>query len=65
MKKALMTVLFCLCVCSALTVTASAQELVVGGQAVGIQVGTKGVIVAGLIVLLATYGVVSAGSLFG
>ena len=48
MKKALMTVLFCLCVCSALTVTASAQELVVGGQAVGIQVGTKGVIVAGL-----------------
>ena len=48
MKKALMTALLCLCTCSALTVTASAQELVVGGQAVGIQVGTKGVIVAGL-----------------
>ncbi len=48
MKKALISALFCLCACSALTVTASAQELVVGGQAVGIQVGTKGVIVAGL-----------------
>lgn len=48
MKKTVITALFSLAVAAALTTAAWAQELVVGGQAVGIQVGTKGVLIAGL-----------------
>lgn len=48
MRKTVITALFSLAVTAALTTAAWAQELVVGGQAVGIQVGTKGVLIAGL-----------------
>lgn len=48
MRKTVITTLFSLAVAAALTTAAWAQELVVGGQAVGIQVGTKGVLIAGL-----------------
>ena len=48
MRKTVITALFSLAVAAALTTAAWAQELVVGGQAVGIQVGTKGVLIAGL-----------------
>ena len=48
MKKSIAAALFSLLVCSVLTTPVWAQELVVGGQAVGIQVGTDGVLVAGL-----------------
>lgn len=48
MRKTVITALFSLAVAVALTTAAWAQELVVGGQAVGIQVGTKGVLIAGL-----------------
>ena len=51
MRKTVITALFSLAVAAALTTAAWAQELVVGGQAVGIQVGTKGVLIAGLSVL--------------
>lgn len=48
MKKHLFTGLWTLCLMSLLTVPAWAQELIVGGQAVGIQMSTEGVLVAGL-----------------
>lgn len=48
MKKAAVTAIACLVLCCAMPAAAYAQELMVGGQAVGIQVGTKGVMVAGL-----------------
>ena len=48
MKKALISGLFSLVLTAALTVPAFAEELIVGGQAVGIQISTDGVIVAGL-----------------
>lgn len=48
MKKAIASALLSLSLCAALSVPAWAQELVVGGQAVGIQAGTQGVLVAGL-----------------
>lgn len=48
MKKAIVSALLSLSLCAALSVPAWAQELVVGGQAVGIQAGTQGVLVAGL-----------------
>ncbi|MGI5977162.1 MAG: SpoIVB peptidase [Candidatus Limivicinus sp.] len=48
MKKTVITAACCLILGAALSPAASAQELVVGGQAVGIQVGTDGVYVAGL-----------------
>lgn len=48
MKKAIVSALLSLTLCAALSVPAWAQELVVGGQAVGIQAGTQGVLVAGL-----------------
>lgn len=48
MRKAMITALWCALLASFLTVGAFAQELLVGGQTVGIQVGMKGVLVAGL-----------------
>lgn len=48
MRKATVTAVMCLLICAAVPSAAYAHELVVGGQAVGIQAGTQGVIVAGL-----------------
>ena len=48
MKKTITTGLWALLLTSLLTVPASAQELIVGGQAVGIQLNTEGVLVAGV-----------------
>lgn len=48
MRKAIVTALWCTLLAALLTVGAFAQELLVGGQVVGIQVGMKGVLVAGL-----------------
>ncbi len=47
MKKTILTVLGCLILTAALPITAYAQELIVGGQAVGIRVQTRGVLVSG------------------
>ncbi len=47
MKKIVVTGLWSLLILSGLTLPAFAQELLVGGQAVGIQISTDGVIVAG------------------
>lgn len=48
MKKILISGAFCLMLSAVFTVPAFAEELVVGGQAVGIQISTEGVLVAGL-----------------
>ena len=48
MKKTIITALWTLFVVSCLTVPAFAQELLVGGQVVGVQISMKGVLVAGL-----------------
>lgn len=48
MKKTIITALWSLLVVSCLTVPAFAQELLVGGQVVGVQISMKGVLVAGL-----------------
>lgn len=48
MKKTVITLMLCLCAGACLGGEACAQELVVGGQAVGIQVKSEGVLVAGL-----------------
>ena len=48
MKKAIITALFGLFITAFFPVSAWAQELVVGGEAVGIQISTKGVLVAEL-----------------
>ena len=48
MKKTIITALWSLMIVSCLSAPAFAQELLVGGQVVGIQVSTKGVLVAGL-----------------
>ena len=48
MKKTIVTGLWALLLTSLLTLPAFAQELIVGGQAVGIQISTDGVLVAGL-----------------
>lgn len=48
MKKMLISAAFCLMLSAVLTVPAFAEELIVGGQAVGIQISTEGVLVAGL-----------------
>lgn len=48
MKKTLITALWSLLIVSCLSVPAFAQELLVGGQIVGVQISTKGVLVAGL-----------------
>ena len=48
MKKTIITALWSLVIVSCLSAPAFAQELLVGGQVVGIQVSTRGVLVAGL-----------------
>ena len=48
MKRNGMTLLLCLCLFAALPATAYAQEVAVGGQIVGIQIRTDGVMVAGV-----------------
>lgn len=48
MKKGIKTFIFCLLLTAALPVSAFAQELVVGGQPVGIRIVTDGVLVAGV-----------------
>ena len=48
MKKALVSTLLCFSLAAALSTVAFAQELTVGGQVVGIQISTDGVIVAGV-----------------
>ena len=48
MKKTIITALFCFVLASVMPTAAYAMELVVGGQAVGIQLSTDGVMVAGL-----------------
>ena len=48
MKKTFITALWSLLIVSCLTVPAFAQELLIGGQVVGVQISTKGVLVAGL-----------------
>lgn len=48
MKKALVSTLLCFSLAAALSTGAFAQELTVGGQVVGIQISTDGVIVAGV-----------------
>ena len=48
MKKVISAAFCCVFLSCALRVAASAQELLVGGQVVGIQVGMKGVLVAGI-----------------
>lgn len=48
MKKAIISTLLCFSLTAALSTVAFAQELTVGGQVVGIQISTDGVIVAGV-----------------
>ena len=48
MKKTFLTGVWTLLLISVLTVPAFAEELIVGGQAVGVQISTDGVLVAGL-----------------
>ena len=48
MKKTIITALWSLVIISCLSAPAFAQELLVGGQVVGIQMSTRGVLVAGL-----------------
>ena len=48
MKKTIVTALWTVLIVSCLTVPAFAQELLVGGQVVGVQISMKGVLVAGL-----------------
>ena len=48
MKKTIITALWSLVIVSCLSAPAFAQELLVGGQVVGIQISTQGVLVAGL-----------------
>ena len=59
MKKAVITALFSLFLASALPTVAYAQELFVGGQVVGIQISTEGVMVAGVAQVETTEGVCS------
>ena len=48
MRKAAVTALFSLALSALLTTPAFAQELMVGGQVVGVQISTRGVVVAGV-----------------
>ena len=48
MRKIIIKALWCGLIMSLLTVGAFAQEVLLGGQVVGIHVGMKGVLVAGL-----------------
>ena len=47
MRKIILTALCCCALSSVFASTAFAQELIVGGQAVGIQISLDGVMVAG------------------
>lgn len=47
MKKTILTALGCLLLATVFPVTAFAQELIVGGQAIGIRIQTEGVLVSG------------------
>ena len=57
MKKTILTALWSLMIISCLSAPAFAQELLVGGQVVGIQISTRGVLVAGLSEVETTDGV--------
>ena len=59
MKKTVITGLWSLLLLTGLTVPAFAQELLVGGQAVGIQISTEGVLVAGFCPVETAAGTVS------
>lgn len=48
LKKLVITLAICPALAAALSTAAFAQELLLGGQAVGIQISTRGVLVAGL-----------------
>ena len=48
MKKAAVTAIWSLLITAMLTGTAFARELMIGGQVVGVQISTKGVLVAGI-----------------
>ena len=48
MKKSMLTALGCLLLAAIFPIAAFAQELIVGGQAVGIRIETEGVLVSGL-----------------
>ena len=48
MKKSILTALGCLLLAAAFPIAAFAQELIVGGQAIGIRIQTEGVLVSGL-----------------
>ena len=65
MKKIVGTGLWALLLTSLLTVPAWAQELIVGGQAVGIQLSTEGVLVAGVSEVQTPEGAVSPAASAG
>lgn len=48
MKKVIISFIFSLLLCTGMTTAAYAQELVVGGQPVGIKISTDGILVAGV-----------------
>ena len=48
MKKSILTALGCLLLAAVFPIAAFAQELIVGGQAIGIRIQTEGVLVSGL-----------------
>ncbi|MBQ4651504.1 MAG: SpoIVB peptidase [Oscillospiraceae bacterium] len=48
MKKTILTFVFSLLLCTGMSTAAFAQELVVGGQPVGIKISTDGILVAGV-----------------
>lgn len=59
MKKSIISLCCCLALTALLPTAAYAQELVVGGQVVGIQLSTQGVVVAGLATIDTADGVCS------
>ena len=65
MKKSILTLLTGLLLSAALPVTAFAQELIVGGQAVGIRVRTEGVLVSGTAPVETAEGAVSPAEAAG
>ena len=65
MKKSILTLLTGLLLSAALPVTAFAQELIVGGQAVGIRVRTEGVLVSGTAPVETAEGTVSPAEAAG
>ena len=48
MKKSILTALGCLLLAAVFPIAAFAQELIVGGQAIGIRIQTEGVLVSGV-----------------